>query len=333
MKYGAFVLLFIVCISLVAPAQYAHGDTVYGNLNDVSVAVYPENPQADSNVSLEIQSFLINLTSADISWSIDGKKVQSGIGLKVFKFTTKDVGMPTTIDIAVLPVGGYLINKELVITPSAVDILWEATDSVTPPFYKGKALPTSQAQLKFVAIPNIKTSDGTFVDSKDIIYTWSKDYTVDQNGSGYAKDSYSMEMPIVDQEENISVTAKMRDGGLSAFKQVTSSVFQPKIVWYLTSPLYGPQFERAITDGFSIGSNDVSIFAEPFFASPANVLSGDLSFTWRLNNDSLDAQSPANVLSLHRNSDNVGDATIGLTIENSKKYLQELKSTLTLHLE
>ena len=333
MKYGAIVLLFFVLFFAVTKTTQAQTPSVYGSMNDLSVNVYPENPQANQEVTLKIQSYLVNLTSADVSWSLDGKQVQTGVGLIVFKFTTKDIGQSTTIDLTVLPVGGSPITKSITITPSSLDILWEAVDSAVPPFYKGKALPTTQANLKFVAIPNIKNNSGALMSGDDMIYNWTNNFTLDQDGSGYGKDSYSLQMPITDDGETVGVTATLRGGGLSAENQVVTKTFDPKIVWYLTSPLYGPQFERSIDQGYTVTSNDLSVFAEPYFASPTDILADNLSYAWTLNNEAFDAQTPANVLSLHRDSMNKGDAVISLVIENSQKYLQELTSSLTLHLQ
>ena len=333
MKKRAFVLLATLTFLIFqTPLVKAQVGSISGTINDVSINVSPKIPQANQQVTLTIKTFLINVTTADISWSVDGKKVQSGIGLTSFTFTTKDVGESTTIDCSILAVNGYPINKQIVVTPSSVDILWEATDSAVPPFYKGKALPISESTLKFVAIPNIKTNTGAYVNPSDMVYMWQNDFDLDRNGSGYGKDSYTVEMGVSDQGENIGVTAQTRDGGLSADQQIQTGVYDPKILWYAESPLYGPQFERAINDGFSIKSSDISVFAEPLFASPKNILSSDLSYLWQLNGNDAGDQKPANILTLHRNNSNQGDATIDLTVNNSQKYLEELKSTLILHL-
>lgn len=325
--------VLIIFFAVVSFARAQTDSTPTGNLNDLSVTASPEIPGADQQVTLTLKTYLLNLASADIDWSIDGKSVQHGIGISTFTFTTKDVGQPTTIDVSVLPVGGYVIKKELIITPSSVDILWEATDSATPPFYRGKALPTTEATIKYVAIPNMKSQSGMLLDPKDMVYDWTNNYTPVQNASGYGKDSYTFKMPFTDQGETVGVVAQLRDGGLSAQGQVDTSIYDPLIVWYVSSPLYGPQFDQAINSGYTVSSNDVSIFAEPFFASPKDILSTNLSYTWTLNNETLDAQTTPNVLFLHRNDSNKGDAVVGLTIDNSEKYLQELTSSLTLHLQ
>jgi len=315
---------------------FAHAQTQsnpVGSLNDLSVGLSPEIPQANQEVTLKLKTYLLNLSSADINWSIDGKSAQHGIGIDSFVFTTKGVGMPTTIDVSVLPVGGYVIKKSLTITPSSMDILWEATDSAVPPFYKGKALPTTEATIKYVAIPNMKTSSGTFVNPKDVMYNWSNNYELDSKSSGYGKDAYVFKMPFTDQKETVSVVGQMRGGGLSAQNEIQTSIYNPLVVWYLSSPLYGPQFDKAINSGYTVTSNDISVFAQPFFVSPKNILAKNLSYSWELNSQTLDAQTVPNVLILHRNDDNKGDAVVDLTINNSDKYLQELTSSLVLHLQ
>jgi hypothetical protein len=333
MKYRAFIFLLIVVFFVATHFVSAQSTSIYGGINDVSVSSFPENPGANQDVSFKIQSFLINLQTADISWSIDGKIVQHGIGMTSFKFTTKDVGQSTVVGLSILPIGGAPINKTLTITPSSLDILWEATDSATPPFYKGKALPTSESILKFVAMPNIKNNTGLIINPNDLVYSWTNDYELDKNSSGYGHNTYSIKMAITHDSENVGVTAQTRGGGLSAQKQVVVKTYEPKIAWYLTSTLYGPQFERAIDNGYAISSNDVSIFAQPYYISPRDITANNLKYSWTLNNEDLDAQTPPNILFLHRNNSNVGDARIAVLVENSKKYLQEIKGSITLHLQ
>lgn len=334
MKRSIFFIVIVAFFAIHISTIHAQLDSsVSGNLNDVTISVNPDTPVANQEVTLTVKSYLISLDSADISWSIDGKRAQSGVGLETFKFTTKDVGQSTTIDVTVLPVGGYVIQKELVITPSSVDILWEATDSATPPFYRGKALPTTQAKLKFVAIPNIKTSDGVYVNPNNIVYTWSNDYTADRNSSGYGKQSYNIDMAMIDQGESVEVKAQMRGGGFSAVNQVNTGIFDPKIIWYSTSPLYGPQFENALTNGSIVTSGDVSVFAEPYFASPRNILNGNLTYNWTLNNQSVDTPQNANEISFHRNNTNKGIMNLSLSINNTEKFLQDLSGSLSLQLE
>ena len=334
MKYG--VAIFLTLVFFFAPfAQIVHAQSApaTGGMNDLSIAVFPEIPQANQTVTLQLKTYLVNLSSADINWSIDGKTAQHGVGITIFKFTTKDVGLSTDVDVSVLPIGGYVIKKHLTITPSSVDILWEATDSAVPPFYKGKALPTSESQMKYVAIPNMKTDLGPLVNPKDMVYSWTSNFDVLTKASGFGKDSYSFRMPFVDQGENIGVTATMRGGGLNAQKNISTKTFSPKMVWYLTSPLYGPQFDSAINEGYDVNSNDASIFAFPYFMSPKDILAPNISYSWKLNGSTLDAQTTPNILFLHRNDSNTGDAIVNLNVANTDKYLQELKSSVTLHLK
>ena len=332
MKYGFFVLTFLV-LFFTATTAHAQNPSINGSMNDVSVSVYPENPQANQVVTLKIITYLLNLSSADISWSLDGQKAQSGVGMISFKFTTKDIGQSTSVGLTILPIGGSPIKKTITITPSSVDILWEAVDSATPPFYKGKALPTTEASLKFVAITNIKNNSGALMNKDDMIYNWTNNYDVDKTNSGYGKDSYLTQIPATVDSVDVGVTALLRGGGLSAQGQVSASIYEPKIVWYSSSSLYGPQFDRALDQDVSISSNDLSIFAEPYFTSPKNILAKNLTYTWTLNGGGLDEQKPANILSLHRDSSNKGDATIGLVIDNSLKTLEDLKSSLKLKLQ
>ena len=70
--------------------------------------------------------------------------------------------------------------------PTSVDVLWSAY-SYTPPFYKGKALAPSRGSVVLVALPQLVTRNGSPIEPKNIIYTWSRRGVILGKSSGLGK--------------------------------------------------------------------------------------------------------------------------------------------------
>src|SRR3989344_9179570 len=54
---------------------------------DILVNITPPNPAPYENTTIVLKSYVYNLDSVLISWSVDGKTISSGIGKKSFSTT------------------------------------------------------------------------------------------------------------------------------------------------------------------------------------------------------------------------------------------------------
>jgi hypothetical protein len=167
MRFGFFIILFT------AFSVIFFGFKVQAvSVNSVSVNVQPENPTPYENVTISLVSYASNLDSVLINWSLNGKTVLAGIGKKEFSMKAGADGSTSTITVSIsLPDG--MIEKKILIKPNLMVLLWQANDSYVPPFYKGKAMPSPESEVKVVAMPDV-------VNSKNMTYSWQKDYNNDQ---------------------------------------------------------------------------------------------------------------------------------------------------------
>src|SRR3990167_990636 len=148
---------------------------------DILVSVAPENPSPQETVIITLKSYLANLDSVSISWTVNGKTSAVGVGKKTFSVTAPDAGAEVRVSATIaLPDGN--IEKAVVLRPAVMALLWQANNAYVPPFYKGKALPTADSQIKIVALPEIK-SGSQMVSPKNMTYAWKKDYTNNPDGS------------------------------------------------------------------------------------------------------------------------------------------------------
>ncbi len=307
--------------------------TTHAQLTDdgVTVNVFPEYPGPYESVTISLTGYSANLDSSDIRWSENGKQVSGGVGKTDYTFTTKDVGVQTTITATITTPNSDSSTKRVVITPMGLDLLWEATDSIVPPLYRGKSQPAPGARVKFVALPNMKKSDGTFLGAQDLVYTWKHNYKTSGTG-GYGKNAFMVTLSDLNPSEAVSVTAESRDKQLGSFKSMNLAPENPRILWYMASPLYGPQFESAVFDGHSISGNDVSLIALPFFFSPKDTSSSKLTYEWSINDNPVNTGATPNILFLHRDTQEKGGAKINVHITNKGKLFQEATSELQLEL-
>ena len=326
-RASLIVLLAVAMLFPLAPFAHAQVD------NEVAVSVSPTNPGPNESVTVTLTSYSFDLETAQINWSATGQRSASGIGDVDYTFTTGGLGSATTINVTITPVGSVDIQKTIVITPMTVDMLWQATDSIVPPFYRGKAMPTSESEVKFVAIPQIKSSNGSYIAPGNFVYDWSENYTADANDSGYGKNGYTTFMDYLNPDKYISVDVSSQDGGLATSGNITLSPVDPKIVWYASSPLYGPLYGAALDGSYPVVGNDTSLIAEPYFFSPATPLSKELSYAWTLNGDTISTPSIPNMLALHRSTSDTGTATLSVEVTSLNKLFQDSTANLTLSLQ
>jgi len=295
---------------------------------DINVSINPSNPIPYENITITISSYSTDLNKASISWQSENNTPLSGIGKTSYtiKAGAADISIPITININ--PVGGTnTITKQIYITPSEMDIMWEAVDGYTPPFYKGKSLPTSGSLIKVVAIPSsntIKTGSGS------ITYTWKNSDSVVEDASGYNKNYYTFKNSLFDNTNNISVTASSVSGNYNAEKDIEIPVYKPKIVFYKKSPTEGIVYDNALTDNSFMSEDEMTIVAEPYFIS----LKGNENkflYTWQINGKNIDTPQKRTELTI-RPSTRGGYAKIGLTMENLSELFQKVSGQLKLEL-
>lgn len=302
--------------------------------NDISVDVSPNNPQPHVNTTISISSYLANLDSVMITWSLDGKIVASGsgIGRKTFSFDSGAQGAATRVDVSIsLPDG--IINKRVTVTPAVMVMLWEATDSYVPPFYKGKALLSEGSEVKVVALPEIKVGVST-VSPKNMTYSWKKDYANDQNASGFGKNAFTFTTDYLENTSTISVVASTLDQKYNTEGSMSTTTTIPEIAFYRKDPILGTEREATVADGHHITSADgtETIVAVPYYISPRALNNPALVFTWHINDQMIAVDNfSKNIMPLKVEGGVSGSSKLRLDIDNSDKIFQTAMKQITIN--
>ena len=298
------------------------GQTLASSPDDISVNIIPQNPAPNDNTTINLSSYAANLDTVLISWSVNGKSISSGIGKKSLEVIAPAAGDETDITATIsLPDGD--IDKKIVIRPTVMVLLWQADDSYVPPFYRGKAMPTPQSEVKVVAMPEIRTSASSgIVDPTNMTYAWKQDYNNVQGSSGYGKNYFIYTNDYLDNSNNIDVTASTVDQNYSSEASIDIGTYQPKIEFYKNDPSLGTLFEQALSDGHQIQGAEV-LQAAPYFISPKEIQNPLLAWSWSIND------IPISVLGLRKNliplqarAGVSGTSKIDLQINNNYKIFE-----------
>ena len=316
-----------VALLLMMPAYvWAQVDTsqqpdftaIDGEIIPFTVKISPKTPKPYEEVVIDLVSFRINLDRSNISWHINNILQSSGVGDKRFSFKTGRAGSLSSVDIEVIAEGGKIFNKTIDIRPADVSLVWQA-ETYTPPFYKGRALPSSDATIKIIAFPNIVTSDGVRISSKNLAYRWKVGNKFDLDNSGVGKNIIHIKGAKTNSFVFVGVDVTTFDGSIKASGSMHISAGNPKLIFYEDGPLLGVKYENALNKVFNLGGNEVSIKAEPYFFSKDD----SVDYQWVLNNKEIEVGADKwNSLTLTRDGDESGSAQIKLTLSTIDRVLQ-----------
>ncbi len=287
---------------------------------NIIVKVAPENPAPYENTTIILSSYAYNLDTVMITWLVNGQNVASEIGKKSLSVTTGASGSTTTV-IAKMDFPDGATETRVVLRPAEMVLLYEAMDSYVPPFYKGKALPVADSEIKVVAMPSIK-SGASFLNSKNMTYSWKRDYTNNQADSGYGKNYFTYVNDYLEDLSNISVTASSVDGKYSSEGSTKVGVVTPQISFYRKDSAFGTMWEKTIESGYVIPGSDILI-AAPYFISPERINTPILKFNWYLNGNLISTPDyNKHLLPLATQEGATGTSRVGLKIENQYKIFQ-----------
>lgn len=326
-----FLTLFIICAALAFGfVEIARAQT--GSLlpADVNLTLSPETPGANQQVSAAIDSYSTDLDAATVYWLVNEKTIQSGKGVKTFSFVTGPTNTTTTLSVFVITQTGQKILKTFTIKPSNVDLIWEAY-GYTPPFYKGKTLFSHQDEIRFIALPHIIGGSGAEIPAGNLIYKWTRNGTVLGDFSGYGKNTYTMIASVISRPLEIDVEVTSPTSDDLARSLVTVNPVEPIIIFYENNPLYGIEFQKALTGTVALSnSKEINVLAEPFFFDESSFASGFLSYNWSINGSQIDTDTTQTSRVFRPKEGTAGTSNISVSIGNTNKMLQSADSSFDL---
>jgi hypothetical protein len=254
----------------------------------IQTIVIPNDPKPESTISIQLSSSLIDLGSADITWKVDNKFLQSGKDLRVAKIKLGKAGSVTVISISISTKDYGVVTKELRFSPGGVRLIYEA-ETYTPPFYKGKALPTQQSVISLLAVTNFKTPRGVTIQPKDLIFTWKKNGEVDGANSGRGKDTYRYNNGALPTDAPlIEVVVSAPEYGAEGSDSIVVESVEPEIIFYEENPLLGTILNKALVDQLNFSKSEMTLLAYPYYFSAQKKEATQLSYKFSINGNSVE---------------------------------------------
>ena len=288
------VLGILIASTLFAAPVYAQYG-VPGVENSITISLSPEHPAPGDHVRATAGSNILDLSKATEIWTVNGRKIASGIGITTVDVTVGALGAETNISVSAT-VGSVDASAQARIVPAQVDMLFES-DSYTPPFYQGRALPSPDTHLRVQAIARFKRPNGSLVPPSAIVYTWRQNNQVVGSASGPGKDFAVLPSPVLYGTDTISVEAHTTDNAFSGSAFFTISSVTPNPVLYKNHPLFGIMFHQALGVQSFIPELEMTFAAIPYFAQAQSPDDRALQYAWRVNNATIasDATSPSEI--------------------------------------
>lgn len=300
------ILGFLAVISLFSfPLR---GRSAGGDL----IRIIPNNPAPNSRVEAKISSFNFDVNRANITWEVAGAVILKGVGKNTVQFKSPEYGKEKKITAYIITADGAQISESIVLRGNDTDLLLEPLTS-TPPSYRGRALSVLGSRVRVVAIPYL-FKRGALIDSSKLIYDWSLDFKKDINASGAGKNSFTFQLKDYDDYTVILRVSNIANN-ISFEKSITVSAsdFKPKVLFYEEGPLFGPRYERALTNTINMFSDEISLRAEPYFFSEKSLR--ELNFKWKMNSEVISLGKIPNILNLKApNPPTGGDGGEGETL-------------------
>jgi hypothetical protein len=302
---------------------------VQGQIDGITISSTPEAPAQGDRVTVYIESYVTDLNSASIVWTVNGRVVANGIGIKEFNTIAPKTGTSLTVSAIIKDSAGRETRKAIVIRSGSVEIVWESK-GYAPSFFKGKIPFTYQNMIHFVAIPHLSTNGSTEVNPKDLIYKWKLGGKYVDGGSGQGKQSVDIKADEIPKTLEVSVEVYTRDQKESAYNSINLSPTEPSIVFYEMNPLYGILFNKALSNNITLSKSEIGIFAAPLgFNHNSNT--DVLEYIWSINNEEQPSLSKNQNIVLKTRGDVDGSSNVGLSVRNSLEVIQGADSALTIN--
>lgn len=307
---------------------YLNAQSVFSD-NPIKINVGDNIPAPNTKIPVRLESGEVTLNSASITWYSNGKLLKKGVGLTTLEVDIGSLGSSTTISIDVTDVFGNVFSESTTVTPGAIDMIWES-NSFTPPFYKGKALPPRKSDITVFAFPTIYNPNGTLLNPDRLTYEWSTREGVNINESGFNRNSFEFQVGSIAIISPITLKLYSEQGQLVGSKTIFIDYYEPELLLYEKNPLGGIFFNNAIRGTYKMKNKEVSLSAFPlFFDIPKNTI-GNVTYEWKLNGYTLENSITSEIT--FRSDETKGTAKLDILAKNDSRFFETLKDRLLFDL-
>ncbi len=290
--------------------------------DSISLTTMPQFPGPGESVKISLNDYTMDTVGSSVSWSINGVENTGFANSRSITITAGDIGVNTTVRVALRLRSGVTMTATHTITPVQIDLIIEG-NTLTPAFYAGRALPSNQTGVRATAL--VHTAAGS--DSSLYSYLWHINGTVHEGGSVRGRNSIIFSSQY-NQSPTISVDVMNSQGTVIGSQSLSVPMANPELHFYTNNPLRGLS-KRAMEDPFILVGNEVTVRAEPYFVG-RDILSANPLMDWRLNRSAVsgEAGNPQEI-TLRRQGEQ-GNFSLSFHIRNLQNLLQGVERAVRI---
>ena len=308
-----FIFTFLTCSLLIVRVSLAQALP-----QDIDISLYPADPKPGESITATAESFGMDLTGASISWYFNDKLISSGTGKTSVRVVAPNSGQLAVLSVRASDRSGDA-ETSVVIRPASVDLIWEAIDAYTPPFYKGKALAPIGGRIRVTAVPSASAP-------RTLSYLWNYNDSAVPSQSGVNKNSITIKTDVLGGNERFSLQA---GGGTFTGSGKTAVILRdPDMVLYQKSNGF-IDYAHGSVGAMTINIPGVTLRIEPFNFSISKNLEQSLGINFILDGQSFTGVNQAQELPITR-PESVGESEIIIEMASLRERLQAAKRTFTL---
>lgn len=287
----------------------------------LTLELQPSLPEANQIYTVKLGGYSQNRIS--LSWFVNGVEQVAYKNKNTLTTQAGSIGAVQNITAKVTLQTGAVIDVKQSITSNRVDLLVE-TDTVVPPFYKGRSLPSSGSTVRAAALVFTKTSQA----QSAFTYLWKLNGQT-QNGGGVQGDNTFAFTPSFEEQATLEVTVLNKTGEIIAQESQVIQIVKPELVFYEKNPLRGQLF-TALSDPYLFIGDEITMRAEGYFMS-RNLLGSDILHEWKINNKTAQSNdAEPSELTLHKEG-SAAAAKISFHVRNLKQLLQGVEKSITVN--
>jgi hypothetical protein len=323
LKISVITLFSILCFGFYSKTNAQTQTPIDG----VTIDISNDNPKPGENVDVFIESYLFDLNSASIVWTVNGKVNQKGVGMKRITIPAPKIGTVTDVSVDIKGSDGREVKKAISVRSGYVDLIWES-DGYVPPFYKGKTPFSYQNNVKVTAIPHLAKTSGTEIDPKTLVYTWKLGGKYIDNGQGYGKQSVVVEYGDIPKTLEITVDVINREQTLHTVGTMNLTPSEPSLLFYEEDSLYGIFYNKVLPNNFNLKNVEAKILAIPY---GFNLNNQEIDYNWSINNIEQSDLLKNRSIIIRTKGDTSGSSNLLLDIRNQDRILQGARGAFTIN--
>lgn len=322
--YSVFLFSFLVCVFFAFP-YVSHAQFSIGQAG-LHLVADPQFPSPHTHVVISLDDYSLDTTGASIAWYVHNLEQKESRNERSITITTGGIGEKESVRVVLTRTNTPALSASIDILPVEIDIILEA-DTYVPYFYKGKALPSLESNMRAIAVvhDNSKTLDSAYA------YKWSVGETVLSGGAQKGKNVIETVMPHYDNKPLTVEVFDSTSGKIIGKKSILLKGSTPELHFYEHSPLKGLSHKELSTP-FALIGEETTIYAEPYFMNGVSH-EQNMLFKWTIDGEPAnhDTNTP-NAITL-RHVGGSGSADVGVSIVSKTQIPQFVEKVFKILFE